>query len=104
MIRLHPKSNRTAPLFPYTTLFRSVGVLELDLFETGEGSQLGDEVANPLQPGLDVAEALAGLRQPRPPLLRQRSLDLAGNLLDRRPDGSEMAHGVGEREIGRAHV
>src|SRR3546814_8097339 len=47
MIRRPPRSTRTDPLFPYTTLFRSLDVgLDLRLLRLGQGAQVGVEVAD----------------------------------------------------------
>src|SRR3546814_4621653 len=43
MIRLPPGSTRTDPLFPYTTLFRSVDVAALDALDDA-GHQLADAI------------------------------------------------------------
>src|SRR3546814_13932369 len=39
MIRLPPRSTRTDPLFPYTTLFRSTGNMGAALFVLGQREQ-----------------------------------------------------------------
>src|SRR3546814_1116472 len=42
MIRRPPRSTRTDTLFPYTTLFRSVGVLQLDVDRRHGQDQAGE--------------------------------------------------------------
>src|SRR3546814_8575028 len=59
MIRLPPGSTRTDPLFPYTTLFRSVDVAALDALDDA-GHQLADAIlplVHDLRP-LGLAHAL----------------------------------------------
>src|SRR3546814_4354999 len=61
MIRRPPRSTRTDTLFPYTTLFRSLGVA--DHFRKG-GGDLG---------GADVDDVVRGADRPRDELLLGRS-------------------------------
>src|SRR3546814_3294101 len=81
MIRRPPRSTRTDTLFPYTTLFRSAGLLKL---------LLGLADAGDLRPGVDHAghQVVVDVRL------------LPGHALD--GDDAVLLRLVGE--IGRAHV
>src|SRR3546814_15179978 len=64
MIRRPPRSTRTDTLFPYTTLFRSVDVVEPQVHEPGLLRILGDEIdrhvgIEPGEVGLDLPETRA---------------------------------------------
>src|SRR3546814_19055154 len=67
MIRLPPRSTRTDTLFPYTTLFRSLAVLGLDVGHRVGAALVADqqrvelgEVARALRLGADAHEATVG--------------------------------------------
>src|SRR3546814_17398901 len=57
MIRRPPRSTRTDPLFPYTTLFRSLRAV-------GRGARAGDDRARPDR----CMPAVLGPRRRRPPV------------------------------------
>src|SRR3546814_2600036 len=62
MIRRPPRSTRTDTLFPYTTLFRSVPVIDGDPFEPGAkiAFHRGDKIAGE---GADIGQLAAILRR-----------------------------------------
>src|SRR3546814_8192932 len=49
MIRRPPRSTRTDTLFPYTTLFRSLGLVERDVLLGPLGAELLDVLLEPLE-------------------------------------------------------
>src|SRR3546814_10105593 len=67
MIRRPPRSTRTDTLFPYTTLFRSLVVLQLDL----DFSQAETDLFSAVIP--DVAFALQDVEDVRAQLRRRRA-------------------------------
>src|SRR3546814_13760160 len=91
MIRRPPRSTRTDTLFPYTTLFRSVGVRVPDVFV--EALQPAVKVVSSLVQGdLDRLSV-----QHEPPLLDAVAVAPAG-----RPEIVVRRDIAGEVEIGRA--
>src|SRR3546814_8795414 len=69
MIRRHPRSNRTATLFPYTTLFRSFvwwveGEAYLTVSPEGHIHRLADEPTPPVQ--VEVVALDHPIRERRP--------------------------------------
>src|SRR3546814_19364228 len=97
MIRRPPRSTRTDPLFPYTTLFRSLALVADDGHRQrpalpGVADHVGGGHAGPVEP--DLTELLGDAVDHR-----QRALLDAG-----------LVHGHGEGrdalvlQIGRAHV
>src|SRR3546814_13724438 len=77
MIRRPPRSTRTDTLFPYTTLFRSVGRRELPLGAVEPGARLGQARLCPLDPLLRLAGVVVGVHL--------RNLDLGCGARDRHP-------------------
>src|SRR3546814_6570755 len=74
MIRRHPRSTRSDTLFPYTTLFRSQHLAELDEARSHLGQCAGQLLAGPA----DGGAAREAARQPHQPrgdrdLLQRRS-------------------------------
>src|SRR3546814_11441046 len=76
MIRRPPRSTRTDTLFPYTTLFRSVGHRPEEEIEAGHDHDaqhqravgIADEAVakavDHIEEGIEVGDHLPGLRQP----------------------------------------
>src|SRR3546814_9332553 len=62
MIRRPPRSTRTDPLFPYTTLFRSMGVRQRARVHTG-GHQAGEVRPVDHEVGADLVGDLAEARE-----------------------------------------
>src|SRR3546814_11083499 len=98
MTRRPPRSTRTDTLFPYTTLFRSVGVDQCHrLAPAGRGGGfLGvGEVAAEAVAAVDRATA-GGHQQGTTPVLLEHAVT--------RPGGAVADRVEAEAEIGRAHV
>src|SRR3546814_5612339 len=108
MIRRPPRSTSTATLFPYTTLFRSGGVLPPHDVVT-DGSELGE---GPRHTGLGAQQAVdlvAGhaVGQQRPLQVRHRRAPeaaWAGKALEIEKVLEAGGLDVVGAEIGRAHV
>src|SRR3546814_12661308 len=93
MRRRPPRSTRTDPLFPYTTLFRSYARSPAPIEQMLENMVIGRPPGN-YDRLLDFSHAVTG------GLFFVPSADLLEALADRDP----QAAGAGEPEIGRAHV
>src|SRR3546814_7452496 len=87
MMRRPPRSTRTDTLFPYTTLFRSLLLPELQLagFDLREVEQIVDEAQQVLPGAVDVLRVLVVLRViERPEGLRRHHLGKADDGVERR--------------------
>src|SRR3546814_14173918 len=106
MIRRTPRSTRTATLFPYTTLFRSVIVVGL----IGERSrEVSDFVETKLPPEVRKKSVVVAVPADHPPLLRLRAAMRATAIAEAfRAEGKKVLLLIDSltrvAQIGRAHV
>src|SRR3546814_8644135 len=121
MIRRPPRSTRTDTLFPYTTLFRSVGEIQLvegrrlecRAIADGAAQPVGQRIAVADVAGVVLAELLVIITSQRQlpvmaadlaQVLSEIAVVVPGILGIHRGAVDLVALVVGTQEIGRAHV
>src|SRR3546814_14982945 len=70
MIRRPPRSTRTDTLFPYTTLFRSIAIVDSGFLGLGPGKTYPSVPSFAIAPMLSIARDESGTRRSRPAFLR----------------------------------
>src|SRR3546814_7664768 len=70
MIRRPPRSTRTDTLFPYTTLFRSIAIVDSGFLGLGPGKTYPSVPSFAIAPMISIARDESGTRCSRPAFIR----------------------------------
>src|SRR3546814_18343416 len=97
MIRRPPSTTRTYTLFPYSTLFRSDDVI---------GAEIGGAIKNVLAIGCGLVDGLGLGQNARAALIARGYAEMLrfGEAMEARGETLAGLCGLGDLEIGRAHV
>src|SRR3546814_10652393 len=102
MIRRPPRSTRTDTLFPYTTLFRSLELLDVSV--SASSGVIGKAIEDTKgQLETFMAETTKGNSSAHQLITHAESLLLALDAVTRELDET-LPHALDRMEIGRAHV